>query len=403
VQAGQPSEAFLFAGWARRSAWVRNDGPRKVTFSFQVDAAGKGQWQPLRAVAVEPGTARQIEFTEDQRGEWVRVVADGPTTATVHFSYTGPDARTTTPDARFRGLARVTGGQAMGGLLYGLGDNRRALGVSAVRFDGTEGRPVGYYELDARLQLRPRDDARTLAFINEKFAIPKDVVTIDSASVLVVDDGGRRWRLPLGAEGFTGLTRAGALRVAREVATERDLLHCVGTFYELPAENADGFAKIRPVASHPFRIHDYASYRGLLVMTGIDPAAGKDNPHVIVSEDGKAAVWAGVIDDLWKMGKPTGRGGPWKNTPVRAGEPSDPYLIGFYDRRKLSLSHGGKTPVTFRLEAEPVGHGPWMTYREITVAPGETYAYTFPPHFQARWIRFTADRATVATAWLTYE
>jgi hypothetical protein len=352
---------------------------------------------------VEPGAARQLEFTEDQRGEWVRVVAGQSTIATVHFAYAATDGRTTTSDARFNGLAKATGGQAVGGLLYGLGDNRRALGVSAVRFDGTGQVPVGYYELDTRLKLQPRNDAKTLAFINEKFAIPKDVLTIDSASVLVVDDGGRRWRLPLGGEAFTGLTRTTTLRIAREVATERDLLNCLGTFYELPAENADGFAKIRPVASHPFRIHDYASYRGLLVMTGVDPAAGKGNPHVIVSEDGKAAVWAGVIDDLWKMGKPTGRGGPWQNTAVKAGEPSDPYLIGFYDRRKLSLSHQSNTPVTFRLEAEPVGHGPWMTYREVTVAPGKTYEYTFPAHFQARWIRFTADRSTVATAWLTYE
>jgi hypothetical protein len=403
VRAGQPSEAFLFAGWPKRSAWVRNDGPRNVTFAFEVDAAGNGQWQPLRTVAVEPGAARQLEFTEDQRGEWVRVVAGQSTTATVHFAYAATDGRTTTPDARFNGLAKATGGQAVGGLLYGLGDNRRALGVSAVRFDGTGQVPVGYYELDTRLKLQPRNDAKTLAFINEKFAIPKDVLTIDSASVLVVDDGGRRWRLPLGGEAFTGLTRTTTLRIAREVATERDLLNCLGTFYELPAENADGFAKIRPVASHPFRIHDYASYRGLLVMTGVDPAAGKGNPHVIVSKDGKAAVWAGVIDDLWKMGKPTGRGGPWQNTAVKAGEPSDPYLIGFYDRRKLSLSHQSNTPVTFRLEAEPVGHGPWMTYREVTVAPGKTYEYTFPAHFQARWIRFTADRSTVATAWLTYE
>ena len=26
------------------------------------------------------------------------------------------------------------------------------------------------------------------------------------------------------------------------------------------------------------------------------------------------SVWAGAIDDLWSMGKPTGKGGPWKNT-----------------------------------------------------------------------------------------
>jgi hypothetical protein len=113
------------------------------------------------------------------------------------------------------------------------------------------------------------------SFINESFAIPKEVVTIDEASVLVIDDSGRRWRLPKGNEAFTDLTDAGALRICREVATERDLFNCHGTFYELPAENADGYAKIRPVASHNFRINDYASYRGLLIMTGLDVASAK--------------------------------------------------------------------------------------------------------------------------------
>jgi len=41
----------------------------------------------------------------------------------------------------------------------------------------------------------------------------------------------------------------------------------------------------------------------------------QSNDRVIRSDDGKAAVWAGVIDDLWKLGKPHGSGGPWK--PVR--------------------------------------------------------------------------------------
>jgi len=48
-------------------------------------------------------------------------------------------------------------------------------------------------------------------------------------------------------------------------------------------------------------------------MTGIDHKTGKGNPHIIISDDKKAAVWAGVIDDLWKMGKPAGHGGPWKD------------------------------------------------------------------------------------------
>ena len=222
-------------------------------------------------------------------------------------------------------------------------------------------------------------------------------------NVLVVDDSGRRWRFPLGDPKFSELTNAGVLRIAREVATERDLLNLHGTFYELPAENADGFAKVRPVASHPFRIHDYASYRGLLVMTGIDAAAGKGNEHVVVSDDEQAAVWAGAIDDLWKLGKPTGKGGPWKNAEVQAGEASDPYLIGFYDQRRLELSHESSKPVTFTIEVEPVGHGPWMEYQRVTVAPGETYTHQFPADFQARWIRFQADQNTTATAWLVYE
>ena len=238
-------------------------------------------------------------------------------------------------------------------------------------------------------------------FIKEKFAVPENVVEFDQSSVLVIDDKNRRWRLPLGHTNYKTLTNKASLRICREVATERDLFSCVGTFYELPAENADGFAKIRPVASHNFRIHDYASYRGMLVMTGIDPDA-EAGEHIIRSEDGKAAVWVGAIDDLWSLGKPTGKGGPWKNTNVAANKPSDAYLIGFYDKRKLIISHNSEGLITFKIEVEPIGHGPWMLYKEVTVEKGETFEHFFPDHFQARWIRFTSDKDCVATAWLEY-
>jgi hypothetical protein len=49
--------------------------------------------------------------------------------------------------------------------------------------------------------------------------------------------------------------------------TERDLFNAHGTFYELPAKNAGGFVKVRPVATHNFRIHDYCSYRGLFILS----------------------------------------------------------------------------------------------------------------------------------------
>jgi hypothetical protein len=403
VNAGEASEPFLFAGWSRRSAWIKNDGSKTNRFSFETAQGGNGPWTLLRHVPVKAGEAARVSFMEGDGGEWIRVISDLATKATIHFYYSNGENRGRSADKIFDGLSSVQESVTMGGLLYGLGDNRRSLGTEALSFTGTEQTQIGYYELGADMKLIPKKDPATLNFIHDKFAIPKNVVTVDEASVLVVDDVGRRWRLPMGDEAFTTLTDNGFLRIAREVATERDLFNCHGTFYELPAENADGFAKIRPVASHQLRIHDYASYRGMLIMTGIDPARGKSNPHIVVSADGKAAVWAGVIDDLWKLGKPEGRGGPWKKTPAKQGEPSDPYLIGFYDKKNLLLSHTSMEPVTFTIETQPVGHGPWMEYMEVKVAAGETFEHSFPADFQARWIRFTLDKSATATAWLTYD
>jgi hypothetical protein len=141
----------------------------------------------------------------------------------------------------------------------------------------------------------------------------------------------------------------------------------------------------------------------MLIMSGIDPEKAKGNPHIIVSDDGKAAVWAGVIDDLWKMGKPAGEGGPWKNSEVTGGVPSDPYLIGFYDKRNLSITHNSSEPVSFVIEADPAGNGTWMRFLETTVKQGETFNYSFPEDFQARWIRFIPTENCKATAWLKYE
>ncbi len=141
----------------------------------------------------------------------------------------------------------------------------------------------------------------------------------------------------------------------------------------------------------------------MLIMTGINPEVSPGNAHIIVSADGKAAVWAGVIDDLWRMGKPVGESGPWKNSEVAAGVPSDPYMIGFYDKRSLELSHNSSGTIIFTIEAEPIGHGPWMTYLKIQVNPGEVFKHDFPAAFQSRWIRFVSDRNCNATAWLKYE
>ncbi len=148
---------------------------------------------------------------------------------------------------------------------------------------------------------------------------------------------------------------------------------------------------------------DYASFRGMLVMAGVRADAGQGNPHIIRSDDGKVALWVGAIDDLWKLGRPRGQGGPWKDSAVKTGQISDPYLLSHYERRTLTLRHGTDQPVTIRVELDPTGHGPWVTYKTFTVPPGKSIDHVFPAALHARWIRFTADRDTTATAWLVYE
>jgi len=403
IQADVYSDPYMFAGWKERCCWVKNDSEQALTFTFETDEQGNNNWKELSKIKVAAGESAYVPFADKEKGEWIRVKADKAGNVSVSFVYTSADERVTSAAPMFNGLSDVSDEKTMGGLLYGLGDNRRALGVLASTIENGKVVENGYYEMGDSLALVRKDDAETAGFIREKFAIPHQVVTVDESSVLIVDDKQRRWRLPLGNNEYTKLMGQDVLRICREVATERDLFNCHGTFYELPAENADGYAKMRPIASHNFRINDYASYRGMLIMTGIDPKAAKNNEHIIVSEDGKAAVWTGAIDDLWSMGKPVGKGGPWYEASIQAGDVSDPYLIGFYDKKKLTLSHKSEKEVTFTVEIDPTGNGKWVKYTTLTVKPGEKLVHEFKAPFQARWIRFYANEATTATAWLEYK
>jgi hypothetical protein len=146
---------------------------------------------------------------------------------------------------------------------------------------------------------------------------------------------------------------------------------------------------------------DLCSWRGLLVLAGVaaDAPAG---PHVVRSDDGRCALWFGVVDDLWQLGKPRGEGGPWQDTPVRAGQPSDPYLMTGYDRKELALSHAGGRPVRFAVEVDLTGDGDWAPYQTFDVEPGRPLAHQFPDGFNAYWVRVTASADVPATAQLRY-
>lgn len=403
VPAGVPSDPYLFSGYDHRMVWLAHESDRPVTFILEFDRRGEDRWETLQAIEVPPRQAERRIFGREETGAWIRVRTDRDAVrASTCFQYANIDRRPPAADPIFSGLARPESGEVSGGILWAPGGNRGVLGLAASRTRPDGGvEDLGYYELDAGLKLRPGEDPAALERVR-KAAPPPDPVQVDAASVVAVEDG-RRYRLPR-HPAFSARGPFGPPRICREVVTERDLFNCHGTFYELPARNAGGLARIRPVATHGLAIHDYASFRGLLVMTGVEASAPASNEHILRSEDGKAAVWVGVIDDLWKLGKPRGEGGPWKDTPVEANVPSDPYLMTGYDRKTLTLSHAGTEAVTFTVEVDPEGGGLlWCPCKTVTVDPGKTETYRFPEGFSAYWVRLRADRAVKATAWLTYD
>ncbi len=399
IAAGTTSEPFLIAGYDRKSLHLSQaPGGKESRVTIEVDADGKGSWEKIRGIELT-SPSKWLDLT-DVKGEWLRLTASTAlSNATAMFHLSRNDTRGTTLDPIFAGLAAGDEKAFTGGLVRARGDNKRTLAFAAFAADGSD---IGCYELHADLTLKPTTEPGLHAHTKTHTRIPVGVVSADAASVVFIDDDGKRWRLPKGDPAFDRPGPLGDSRAAREVATERDLFHAHGTFYELPANNAGGFAKLRPVATHNLRIHDFCSYRGLFIMTGVSNNAPRDNPHIIRSSDGKAALWAGAIDDIWAMGKPRGTGGPWFETPVKAGKPSDPYLATGYDHKSLELSHNSKSAVTIRLEADFTGNGSWQPVRSFEVPAGETVKHDFPAAFAAYWFRLVAEEDTSTSAVFTY-
>jgi hypothetical protein len=312
--------------------------------------------------------------------------------------------RNASPGERFDGLARADSEDEAIGALLRAGDAANGLQLLASRLDRSkQSRAPRYYELGPDLKLRPIDTTELKNWMLENVSIPHEVMTLDGNSILYVDEAGKRFRLPVGNPAY--LERPQLLnsqRVDREVCTERDLLQVAGTFFELPARNAGGFSKIRPVATHPYFIHDYCSWRGMLVLSGISPAASQHNKRILTSDDGYCAVWLGTVDDLWSLGKAVGSGGPWYRSAVRPKENSDPYLMAGYDEKELKLSHESQDQVIFDIQIDITGTGNWNTYMRIEVPAGETKSYKFPTSFNAYWIRLQSSSECVATAQLNY-
>ena len=407
VKAGVASDAFLFAGFAKRALFLGHDGAAATRFTLEVDRRGDGQWTALREVPVAAGVAGEwLHFPAAEAGAWIRVVSDrDQAKATAQFQYAAADPRGTERDPLFAGLAEAAAPTRRGAFLLTRGGNLRTLSVLTADVTAGGTKTDAAYELTVEMKLVKQTDPKVTEFVAKQTPIPAGVLSVDAASVILAE-GGRRWRLPRAGSqdaAHDALLTAGALRKAREVCTERDLLQAHGTFYELPALNAGGAARLRPVATSDLAVHDYCSYRGLLVLSGLDLAAGATNRHVIRSEDGAAAVWVGAADDLWKLGKPRGHGGPWAKTAAKADVPSDPYLMTGYDRKTLSLENHSDDTVRITLELDAAGDGRFAPWRTFRLQPGERIHEKLPEGLNAYWARAVSNKDADLTCQLTYE
>lgn len=385
IEANTTSDPYLFAGYQSRSVHLFASAP--TTFTFEVDLKGNNQWTKLTEVKVEGYLWHS--FPAEAEGTWIRVTSSASLEkATAWFTYANPDTREPGKNhPKFNGLASASDTNTTSGIVRSRDKNKRDLHFASDQ---------GLYQLNPDMTLVKVEDDFVESWLKKNAAIPKHkgILEVDAASVIYIDDSGRRFRLPKGHSDLDHETG----RISREVATERDLFNAHGTFYELPANNALGFPRVRPVATHNLRIQDFCSYRGLLILSGVSKDAPKDNPHLIHSTDGKTALWAGAVDDLWSLGKPVGQGGPWLDTKVKAGVPSDPYLMTGYDKKTLTLKSTSPTKIT--IEVDITGNGDWKTYQSIDLS--EEFTHQFPADFQAYWVRFTSEKATTATAQLNY-
>jgi hypothetical protein len=122
---------------------------------------------------------------------------------------------------------------------------------------------------------------------------------------------------------------------------------------------------------------DFCNWRGVLVL-GSDNASYEGGGNLQCAEP-HSGLWFGKTDDLWQFGKPKGWGGPWWDTAVTAGAPSDPYLMTGFDGKCLHLSHDADTTVNFAIQVDACGDAHYGTWKTVAVAAGGYEVVTFPP------------------------
>jgi hypothetical protein len=390
LAANEVSAPFLVNGFSRITLHLRNGGGSAVPVAIE-SSNGTGAWSPVTTVNV-PANGYAFEIINNTPSQWLRLKPDtSASNLTAYFLLSNPYPHAPVASVggdRFAALAdiRDTNGHSDGII--------RPMSGSDLQLEFASDN--GYQRIGGSLDLQDVTNASAESALRSQGALSK-AFGGDAASVWVTQ-GSKRLRLPRLDPGYDAAFQSGWARGFREVVAERQMLNCHGTFYEVPRANSGDRYRMRPIATHGKRITDFASWRGLLVLSGVlDDAPASDS---LVRSLSGAALWLGEVDDIWKMGEPRGTGGPWKDSAVTANAPSDPYLMYGYDRKELTLSVAAAATLT--VEVDFLADDTWSTYQTFSLAAGETLTHLFPTGFHAHWVRVKSDTNTTATVQFTY-
>ncbi len=383
VKAGSASDPFLSAGYSNRVLHIAHKGKLPVTYTLEGDVDGKGAWKTLGTLEIPAMGYKHWLLPVEWKAEWVRLRADKDTEASAFFFLSNAS-----PHVLANGDPTI--------------DSAKSALVKPAKGNGNlqVQTATGFYEVDEKLSFTVKEPAADIAGIQKHWDIAVDA-EVDNASVIVKDAKGQRWRLPKSSAAYD--KPATPLRGLREIQSERWAANWHGTFYEIPrmGDEMPEIQRIKPLCTHRAPIVDFCNWRGLLVLSGGAevPGAGK----TFASVDGKVSLWFGKTDDLWRFGRAAGHGGPWRDASVKANTPSDPYLMAGYDKKTLTLSHKGGSPVKVTVEVDFAANGQWYTYDTFSVEAGKPLEHAFPAGYAAHWVRLKTDSDCEATAEFLYE
>ena len=197
----------------------------------------------------------------------------------------------------------------------------------------------------------------------------------------------------------------------RPVTTERFLMNAYGTWYNLSTwlnhsgaagpenygvEGTD-YPILEPIARYVDTITDFCVFNGKFVIgtnnmsphNGSFPNSGQANSAIKFSD----------IEDIWKGGKPIGRGYFWYKDSLTSGTASDAMLIRGYDKKSVQVYNGSASSIDITISV--VNYSDTYTLSTLTVAAGAFGTYQFPDGCGGDWVKLTPS-ATLnpITAWL---